>query len=210
MARKLDQALVEILQKYHPSPRDAVWDCHGTWVILHKAVELIAAKAGVQFDAPYIIHADPDKKNVAICVTGSLGEHSEWSIGEAAPYNNKNVYPFAMAEKRAKDRVVLKLVGLHGHLYSEDEADDFQRGKPVNDQPSIPEPEPTNEPTYSELDSDALREALIAEIGEIKIPKELMIWGETHAAEISEMQPEHRQEIRQAFSIRKTALQDVA
>ena len=30
-----------------------------------------------------------------------------------------------MAEKRAKDRVILKLVGLHGDVYSEDEADDF-------------------------------------------------------------------------------------
>ena len=28
-----------------------------------------------------------------------------------------------MAEKRAKDRVVLKLVGLHGLVYSEDESD---------------------------------------------------------------------------------------
>ena len=31
-----------------------------------------------------------------------------------------------MAEKRAKDRVILKLVGLHGDVYSEEEADEFQ------------------------------------------------------------------------------------
>jgi transcription initiation factor IIF auxiliary subunit len=31
-----------------------------------------------------------------------------------------------MAEKRAKDRVILKLVGLHGDVYSEEEADDFK------------------------------------------------------------------------------------
>src|SRR3954451_5869163 len=31
-----------------------------------------------------------------------------------------------MAEKRAKDRVILKLVGLHGLLYSEEEADEFK------------------------------------------------------------------------------------
>jgi hypothetical protein len=35
-----------------------------------------------------------------------------------------------MAEKRAKDRVILKLVGLHGYVYSEDEADDFKNAKP--------------------------------------------------------------------------------
>jgi hypothetical protein len=31
-----------------------------------------------------------------------------------------------MAEKRAKDRVILKLIGLHGMVYSEIEADDFR------------------------------------------------------------------------------------
>ena len=31
-----------------------------------------------------------------------------------------------MAEKRAKDRVILKLAGLHGYVYSEDEAEDFK------------------------------------------------------------------------------------
>jgi hypothetical protein len=31
-----------------------------------------------------------------------------------------------MAEKRAKDRVVLKLIGLHGLVYSEEESDDFK------------------------------------------------------------------------------------
>jgi uncharacterized protein YicC (UPF0701 family) len=37
-----------------------------------------------------------------------------------------------MAEKRAKDRVILKLVGLHGDVYSEDEADAFQESAPIN------------------------------------------------------------------------------
>jgi hypothetical protein len=37
-----------------------------------------------------------------------------------------------MAEKRAKDRVILKLVGLHGDVYSEEEADDFKEAKPQN------------------------------------------------------------------------------
>ncbi len=31
-----------------------------------------------------------------------------------------------MAEKRAKDRVILKLAGIHGLVYSEEEADDFK------------------------------------------------------------------------------------
>ena len=63
-------------------------------------------------------------------VMGHMGDKSEWSIGEASPSNNKNSYPYAMAEKRAKDRVILKLVGLHGDVYAEDEADSFKEERP--------------------------------------------------------------------------------
>jgi cytochrome c2 len=65
-------------------------------------------------------------------VTGAIGDKSEWSIGEACINVNYKVsgkqaaYVYAMAEKRAKDRVILKLAGLHG-VYSEDEADDFKQ-----------------------------------------------------------------------------------
>lgn len=126
MAKKLDDTLLEILTKYGERPEDALWDCHGTWVAYHKAIERIAAKAGVSFDMPEVIQADSAAKVAVIVVRGFLGDRSEWSFGEAAPSNNKNSYPFAMAEKRAKDRVVLKLIGLHGLVYSEEESDDFK------------------------------------------------------------------------------------
>tara|TARA_R100000426_G_scaffold35727_1_gene28675 strand:- start:329 stop:985 length:657 start_codon:yes stop_codon:yes gene_type:complete len=94
-------------------------------VIKHKTLEKLAAFKGIQFDKPEFIEVSIKNKEVAVLVTGHLGNKSEWSVGESAPYNCKNSYPFAMAEKRAKDRVILKLVGLHGDVYSEDEADDF-------------------------------------------------------------------------------------
>lgn len=133
MAKKLDPTLLEILTKYGERPEDALWDCHGTWVAYHKAIERIAAKAKVEYDTPVVLVAE--KEAAAILVTGKLGDRTEWSIGEAAINLNYRVsgrqaaYPFAMAEKRAKDRVVLKLIGLHGLVYSEEESDDF---KPVN------------------------------------------------------------------------------
>lgn len=127
MAKKLDSRLLEILTKYGERPEDALWDCHNVWVAYHKAIERIAAKANIVFDRPAIIAHDLKEKTAVICVFGTMGERTEWSFGEAAPYNNKNGYPWAMAEKRAKDRVVLKLVGLHGEVYSEEEADDFQK-----------------------------------------------------------------------------------
>ena len=58
-------------------------------------------------------------------MTGRLGDRQEWSIGEVSSRNCRNDYPFAMAEKRAKDRVILKLLGVAGDTYSEEEADEF-------------------------------------------------------------------------------------
>lgn len=141
---KVDPLLVDILKRYDLTPKDALWDCHGTLVIYHRYLERIAAKAGITYDPPQIIEAKSADKIVAICVVGRMDGRSEWSIGEAAPGNNKNSYPYAMAEKRAKDRVILKLVGLAGFVYSEDEADDFKNGPKgaveVETPPSAPPP----------------------------------------------------------------------
>ena len=123
---KVKKELAEILARYDLKPDEALWDCHGTLVIYHKTCELIAAKAGITFDPPQIIEARSGDKIVAICAVGRMGDRSEWSIGEAAPGNNKNAYPYAMAEKRAKDRVILKLAGLSAYIHSEEEADDFK------------------------------------------------------------------------------------
>lgn len=125
MAKPLAPRIAEILQKYHPNPRAALWDCHGTTVIYHKDVEIVAAAAGIRFDQPTVLEANGREKCVALAVTAWLGDRSDWSIGEASPANNKNGYPYAMAEKRARDRVVIKLLGLSGFVYSEDESDDF-------------------------------------------------------------------------------------
>lgn len=97
------------------------------WVCKHAALEIVAAKANVEWFAPQIIQADTANGIAVLAVTGKMGERAEWATGEASPKNNKNAYPWAMAEKRAKDRVVLKLVGIHGLVYSEDEMPDEPR-----------------------------------------------------------------------------------
>lgn len=123
---QLKPELKKILDDFEVNIQESVWDCHGTLVIKHRTLEEIAARAKIVFDAPQVLEANGSVKVAALCVTGRMGDSSAWSIGEAAPGNNKNAYPFAMAEKRAKDRVILKLVGLSGFVYSEDEADDFK------------------------------------------------------------------------------------
>lgn len=136
MPRKVDPLIIKILEKYDIDPKGALWDCHGTWVMYHRACEQIAQKAGVTFDPPVILEGNSRDKIVAIMVVGQMGDHREWSFGEAAPSNNKNAYVYAMAEKRAKDRVILKLVGLHGMVYSEEEAEFEDDKKPAEKTPA--------------------------------------------------------------------------
>lgn len=126
--------VVELLKELGLATQGNVWNPvrnnKSLYVIKHKVLEQIAAHKGITFDLPEIIEADGPAKLATILVKGHLGDKSEWSIGEASPHNYKTTdkqpaYPWAMAEKRAKDRVILKLVGLHGDVYSEDEADEF-------------------------------------------------------------------------------------
>lgn len=116
--------VVELLEKVGLTQDQAMWNCHGTWVMYHKACEKIAAHMKVKFSPPEMVYCNVDKNQAVILVTGEWNNIIEWSYGEATPQNNKNVYPFAMAEKRAKDRVILKLLGFHGDVYTDSEFDD--------------------------------------------------------------------------------------
>ena len=57
MAKQLDKRVKDLLTKYGINPREACWDCHGSWVIYHKYCEIIAIKEGITFDPPDIIEA---------------------------------------------------------------------------------------------------------------------------------------------------------
>ena len=119
----IPKKVIELCKELEMNKEETLWDCHGTWVMYHKALEKIAVHKGVTFDEPKVIHSDVAQKSVVMLVTGRMDQRTEWSFGEATPANNKNAYPFAMSEKRAKDRVILKLVGLHGDVYSDTEID---------------------------------------------------------------------------------------
>lgn len=146
----LDPRIEVIREKYGLDKAD-FWELpmkKGTWLVKHAALEMAAAQAGIVFDNPLIIEASSADGVAVISVRGELPPppeknrgQSEWSIGEASPKNNKNAYPWAMAEKRAKDRVILKLIGIHGLVYSEDEMSD------ADDRPArqVDRPEPKEE-----------------------------------------------------------------
>jgi hypothetical protein len=121
--------IIERLKAVGESSATALWDCHGNWIIKHKALEKIATNAGITYSDCTVYPPQPGQEHFAVSLIGHLGDRSEWSIGEASPKNSKNNYYFSMAEKRAKDRVILKLLGLHAYIYSAEEADDFKEAE---------------------------------------------------------------------------------
>lgn len=119
----------ELAQKYDLS-KDDFWELkRGTrsmWIITHDACEKIAAKENIQFGAPTIYR--DSNQDVAIVGDAKRGNKVIWSTGEASPKNCKAPYMFAMAEKRLKDRLVLKLIDAYQYsIYSDSEADNFKK-----------------------------------------------------------------------------------
>ena len=131
MSKSLPKNLLKYLKEINMTEEEATWKVHGTPVLLHKACEKMASLYNIVFDVPTMYAHDIKAKEVAMCVVGHMRDKTAWATGEVGPYNNKNNYPFAMAEKRAKDRVILKLLNLTGDVYSEEEADEFKEGEPA-------------------------------------------------------------------------------
>lgn len=141
-----DKKIADTLARYGEEFSTSIWRVQGTAVIYHKTLERIAAVAGIRFDDPKILRAEKDEAVILVAGEMDVGEviagtqtprpRREWSIGEACIGTNYRVtgkqaaYPFAMAEKRAKDRVILKLIELSGDVYSEEEADEFKDARP--------------------------------------------------------------------------------
>jgi hypothetical protein len=178
---------------------DEIWEVHGsTWVVKHKALERVAVEVGIVWLRPSVQLCDLAAKTAVICAFGKLGEREEWSFGEASPANNKNSYPVAMAEKRARDRVILKLLVTHGALYSESEADEFtqpeRRQNPhvTNANDIFDEIDHTDIPTFETTkmkvkDARLSYPELVKEMQRYQDPAELREWGEERAKDINSL-----------------------
>ena len=113
-----------------------------------------------------------------------------------------NVY--AMAEKRAKDRVILKLLELHGLVYSEEEADEFRQGHPAAVQAvddDFGDSDPFDEATEAEADI----KRRIDEMTSIDAVTDLMLDAQTQRI-LSEMPPGTRDEVRDYAKTRLVTL----
>lgn len=119
--------LIEII-----SPRE-VWETSGKikrTIITHDGVKKIADRAGVSQDVQYTILTQPDVYNnyqytiqARICrgkeCTSELGEANRANLGSKGRNNPAN-----MAQKRAYDRAVFRLLGITGILSEEELSDE--------------------------------------------------------------------------------------
>jgi hypothetical protein len=119
-----DAQLATILDRYGEPATGNFWQVEGETFVHHSTLERIAGKAKITFDPPVVLRAERDE--AVLLVVGRMGERVEWSIGEAlvgvnyhAP-GSEPAYAYAMAEKRGKDRVILKLIELPDVVSSEE------------------------------------------------------------------------------------------
>ena len=96
-------------------------------IITRSGIDKIQAINDIQIKYELIFNS-PDTKCIIIKATARMGDKVIETFGEAAPMNNQNSYPVAMAEKRAMSRACLKLTGFYeNNVFGESEADVFNR-----------------------------------------------------------------------------------
>lgn len=105
-------------------------------ILTHDACEKIAGIEGVRYEKPEWLSRG-ENGVWAVQASGFKSDDPEnilWTTGEASKDNCTAKYLVNMAEKRAKDRLVLKLIKAYEYgIKSEEEADSYK--KPEDDKP---------------------------------------------------------------------------
>jgi len=176
----------------HGVDAEEVWAVRpGAYAIKHRALERVAAANKIDLsEKPSVLQLDMENKIAVLLVWGKMGERVEWSVGEATAANCKNSYLASMAEKRGKDRVILKLLNAHGAIYSESEADEFtdpgqgEKGRLL----------PSSQYARNEASK------LMMSMRNCNSLDMLEAWGKAHREEIRAQPEKHAEAIRQAYS----------
>jgi hypothetical protein len=98
------------------------------WIVSHKGCMVIAEKENIKFGKPEYVQNETDR--IVMFGTATISDEDGnskevWTHGEANHKNCYMPYPFAMAEKRLKDRLTLQIISAYGEVYSEIEAEEF-------------------------------------------------------------------------------------
>ena len=129
--------IIKVAEKYNlklPNDRKDmtgdVWCIGNNFILKHDALTKIAKNEGVVFHKPevHIIYNDKQFFGVAMYGEAELDGYKIWTTADSTTQNTMAKYYFNMAEKRLRDRQVLKLLDLYEYgLYSDVEADDFKK-----------------------------------------------------------------------------------
>jgi hypothetical protein len=187
----LDPAIAEFMKTYGVEA-DEIWLLPGgrAHAVKHKALERIARNLGMVVVSLELLALDQTEKTAAIKATVKLGDQTVVTTGEAAPSNNRNAYPLAMAEKRALDRAYLKLLAVHADIYSESEADEFtdpgqgEKGRLL----------PSSQYARNEASK------LMLSMRNCNSVDMLEQWGKAHREEIRAQPEKHASAIREAYA----------
>ncbi len=133
-------SIKELGKKYNLDPKIDFWKHQqsGKWIVTHDAVEKIAVIEDITL-AWNAVTGEPlmtvieSGESLFICrVTMQKGNRYITTFGEASPKNCQSRYLAAMAEKRAYDRAILKMINAYQYgIYSEEEADTFSKDKNI-------------------------------------------------------------------------------
>ena len=93
---------------------------NGKFIIKHLEVEGLAQHYNIETNIE-LVDCNLDKGCAVVKATALNKTKKYHSFGEVSPQNNDFDYPVAVAEKRAVDRVILKALGIHGNVYSDQE-----------------------------------------------------------------------------------------
>jgi len=92
----------------------------GKWIIKHLEVEKLAQHYNIETNID-LVNCNLEKDVAVVKAAALYNQKKFYSLGEVSPKNNQFDYPVAVAEKRAVDRVILKALGIHGNVYSDQE-----------------------------------------------------------------------------------------
>ena len=121
---------IKDIQKKYNLSLDDFWEHKQSksWILTHDACSKIGNQESIELVDINVINSEPDL--VRILVTMKKGSISITTFGEADRKNCFNPYLSCMAEKRGRDRAILKLINAYEYgVYSEIEADDFDKKK---------------------------------------------------------------------------------
>tara|TARA_R100001594_G_scaffold83510_1_gene118107 strand:+ start:525 stop:1181 length:657 start_codon:yes stop_codon:yes gene_type:complete len=133
----IPQPIIKVAEKYNlklPQNKKDMsgdfWCIGNNFIIFHDALTKIAKQEGIVFHKPEveILYNDNSFYGVAMMGEAELDGYKIWTTADSTKDNTMAKYYFNMAEKRLRDRQVLKLLDLYEYgLYSDIEADDFKK-----------------------------------------------------------------------------------